>query len=918
MGVIQYGALGLGTSAVLAVLAVGIVVIFRGVGVINLAQGSYAMLGAYLDWDFGQHGWPEAAAIPATVTAVAIIGLLNDQLILRRLRSASPLARLIATIGMLLAIQAVVAMVWGVVPQTTPAILPSVPLRLGGVVLPSDRLWLLLLATGITAVITVVWRATRLGWIAEAVSENQRLAASLGWSPEVVSGGTWMVGTGLAALAGIFIAPITELDTTTMALLVIPALAAALVGSMRSFPLTLVGAVVIGVAQSEVDRFVKLDGASDAVPLVAIIVMLLVRGSVLPLRGHMSDRLPRVGTGRVRWRFALPAILGVSIGLAFVSSLDWIAALVSTFGVAIIMTSFVVLIGYAGQVSLAQYAVAGFGVLFATQVFTRAGLPFLAALIVGALGAGVVSAVIAIPTLRTRGVQLAILTFALATVAQTLIFDSPVFGSGAPVWPPKLFGWSIDPVAHPQRYMIFAFLVMVLVALGIARLRRSSVGRMLLAVRDNERAAASNGIDIVAAKLLAFAIAGAIAGLGGIVLAFQSSTMSFGYYDPNDPIGGLTWLAVTVIGGIGFIGGPLLGSVLTAVSIGSVIALRWQAIDYYIPLLSGLGVLAVLVLYPSGCAYGVGAFLVRRGWLTPGQRLPAIGRETTGVGLDARTPLAMKVRGLTVRYGRTVAVAAVDLDLRPREVLGLIGPNGAGKTSLIDAITGFAATAGGSVDLNGLNITGWAPHRQARVGVTRSFQNLELYLDLTVRENMLTAIDDHRATHWLRGAVAQPTEQAPSSAMRVSAISHSFALDDYLDCLPENLPYGKRRLLAIARTVAAGASVLLLDEPVAGLDAEESAGFAQVVRGLASKHGMTVVVIEHDMDFVMAVCDRIVVMDFGRKIAEGSPQAVRQNPAAIAAYLGDAEPEAKLLSDEPIAEDVKARPSGTRAGDGSA
>jgi len=254
---------------------------------------------------------------------------------------------------------------------------------------------------------------------------------------------------------------------------------------------------------------------------------------------------------------------------------------------------------------------------------------------------------------------------------------------------------------------------------------------------------------------------------------------------------------------------------------------------------------------------------------------------------DRVPPRTLELENVTVQYGGVRAVDGVSFSVTPGTILGLIGPNGAGKTSVIDAVTGFTR-ASGSVRLDGKELMGMPAAKRARAGVSRSFQSLELFEDISVFDNLRAASDPRDKLSYLRDLVYPAAPPLPSS---VVAAIREFGLEDDLDRNVQDLPYARRRLLAIARAIASQPSVLLLDEPAAGLGDVETAELAHLVRRLADDWGIAVLLIEHDMNFVMSVCDRIVVLDFGRQIAEGTREEVRNDPTVVAAYLGEHEDE---------------------------
>jgi sulfate-transporting ATPase len=243
---------------------------------------------------------------------------------------------------------------------------------------------------------------------------------------------------------------------------------------------------------------------------------------------------------------------------------------------------------------------------------------------------------------------------------------------------------------------------------------------------------------------------------------------------------------------------------------------------------------------------------------------------------------------LSVSFGGVVALDEVSLRVGPGEIVGLIGPNGAGKTTLIDAVTGFSKARGGIVAIDDEPVRG-SPRHRARLGIARTFQNLELFEDMTVADNLRAACERRDGLAYLTDLVRPGKSGLPPSATEAL---RSFRLADDLDRRPGELSFGKRRLLAIARTTAARPSILLLDEPAAGLDEDETSELGGLLRHLADDWGIGVLLVEHDMGLVMRVCDRIVVLDFGRTIAKGTPEEVRREPEVIAAYLGTSEHDA--------------------------
>jgi sulfate-transporting ATPase len=325
--------------------------------------------------------------------------------------------------------------------------------------------------------------------------------------------------------------------------------------------------------------------------------------------------------------------------------------------------------------------------------------------------------------------------------------------------------------------------------------------------------------------------------------------------------------------------------------VGSIPLTEWLHVDgAWLPIIGGVALLLLLIVYANGIAAAASHDIRKMV-----ARLPRWAKRTrrrsraADIEIPADTrprevaPMALDVSGLSVSFGSVKALDDVALRVEPGRIVGLIGPNGAGKTTLIDAVTGFVGSGGGKVELDGRSITRMGASARARQGLRRSFQSLELFEDITVFENLLVASERGTRLSWLTDLVFPRRPHLSPGA--VAAIDR-FGIRDALDRQPIELPYGLRRLVGLARTMAAEPSVLLLDEPAAGLDSNESQRLGDLIATMAADDGMGILLVEHDVELVMSICDEVVVLDFGRVIATGPPNEVRNDPAVIAAYLG--------------------------------
>jgi sulfate-transporting ATPase len=892
--VFRFALLGLGLGALYSLASQGLMVIYRGSGVLNFALGAVGVVGAYVHWEVKvEHGQPAWVAWLAGVAACAVIGALIHLLVMRRLRRASPLARIVATLGVLIVVQGAAVLRYGARVTTVTSELPRELVKIFGVTVSSDRLILVVIAAAMSSALWAFYKYSKFGLATTAVAENQRAASTIGLSPDFIATANWALGSALAGVAAILIAPIVQLQVATMTNLVLAAMAAALVAGFRSFPIAFAAGIAIGIGQNELVRFAPSNpGIAASTPFAVIVVWMIVRGQALPLRDYFLQRLPAVGSGHVNPRVLVPVLAGTAT-LILVVPLRWQDAFVTTFAIGLVLLSVVVITGYAGQLSLAQFALAGFGALVAGRLVDSAGWPFLPALLAGVLATVPLGALFALPAVRARGINLAIVTLGLGTAIQLLIFNQSRFVggySGTLIGKPHVFGIDINAIKFPGRYAIFAMLLFTAVALMVANMRRGRSGRRLLAVRTNERAAAALGIDVPGAKIYAFAVSAGIAALGGVLLAFRKDVVLYSSEFTN--FTSVLVVGWAFIGGIGFLAGPIFGSTLSPGSLGAQVSnVVFGEVTRYLQVIGGVILILLVLQNQDGIAKESLNQMKYLGTKLAGLLPRRVRQEPPKVVLPPETrervaPMSLEVRGLTVRYGGVIAVHEVDLVVVPGKITGLIGPNGAGKTSVIDAVTGFTKAARGVVALDGSDITALSAARRSRAGVSRSFQSLELFEDATVLDNLRAAYDPRDRRSYLTDLF---WPKAPPMPGAVVAAIKEFGLEADLLRQVQDLSYGQRRLLAIARAVATRPSVLLLDEPAAGLGDAQTAELGHLVRRLADDWGMGILLVEHDMNFVMNVCDDIVVLDFGLQIAAGPPDAVRRDQKVIAAYLGQSD-----------------------------
>jgi ABC-type branched-subunit amino acid transport system ATPase component/ABC-type branched-subunit amino acid transport system permease subunit len=918
-----FALIGLGAGAVYAGLGAGLVAAFKGTGIINFAQGAVAMWGTYVyselrttgDFVFPLVGVPHRVSVAAHVpfTAALILGVLSAALVslvahivvFRPLRAAPALAKVVVSVGLMLTLEAVATLEFGSQQRVVASFLPSRRVEIAGLAVPEDRFYLAGFAIAAAALLWAWFRFTRVGLATRAAAENERAASLAGYSPDRLAGTSWLLSGALAGLFGILVAPLTGLNTVNFTLFIVPALAVALVGRLSSFAATCVAGLALGMAQSELlylqtqswyPRWAAA-GATDALPFLVIIAALFAVGKSLPTRGAVErERMPEVLRPT---RVLGPALCLTAAAAALLVVLggSYRFGLIESLILATLMLSFVVLTGLVGQISLAQAAFAGVAGFALSKLGTHTGVPFPLSMLLAAGCATALGLVVGLPALRIRGAQLGVVTLGAAVAIEKFVFDNPSFTplSGNVISDPKLAGVDLGIRSGHSfvrlAFGVFALGVLLLVALGVANIARGSTGRRLLAVRSNERAAAAAGVSVASTKLLAFAVSSFVAGIGGAMLGYSRGQLSAASFDT---FSGLEFLVFAYLGGITSVTGALVAGLLAPLGLVFVALNRVVDLGDYYLLASGVTVIAVAVLNPQGLdgATRQNVALLRRVWArrrsvagsasvraVPDDVLPPLpGHRRRPRSQPGKAPL-LETRDLTVSYGSHRAVDRVSLRVDQGAIVGLIGPNGAGKTTLVDALTGFV-DHGGCVRFDGGLLTG-SPHVRSRRGLTRTWQSLELFDDLTAVESLLVAAQRPTVTSFLLDLV-RPTRREEGQTHWALDL---FGLAHIADRRPGELSLGQQKLLGVARALASSPKLVCLDEPAAGLSPVESRALGERFATMLD-HEITVLLIDHDVDLVLGVCDYIYVLDFGRLVAEGTPAEIRRSETVIAAYLG--------------------------------
>jgi branched-chain amino acid transport system permease protein len=541
--------------------------------------------------------------------------------------------------------------------------------------------------------------------------------------------------------------------------------------------------------------------------------------------------------------------------------------------------------GIAGQINLAQVAFFGTGA-YATAILTvHSGLGFWAAALLAIVAAAAVGLLVGLPALRVQSHYLGIVTLGLAIAFLNWITNAPIAGgaegiAGVPV--PPMIGVDLS-----GEYLYY-YLELIAFAIALAFgefVVRTPLGRRMRAMRDDPLAAAAVGAEIPMLRMTAFLLASVYGGVAGVLYA---GLIRYVAPETFSIANMFLLLAMVIIGGRQSLVGCVVGA--------AVLSLVREALSDFATsaqLAYGAVVVLVVVFAPTGLA-GIPSRVraLWRRWRGHATVRPVLGEFRPYPPLDVERsdgPL-LEVRGVGKRFRGLRALDDVSLTVHIGEIRGIVGPNGSGKTTLFNVISGQYRPSAGTVLLDGKVVSGARPYRLSQLGVARTFQNLRLFGNLTVRENILVALDRTRTPAIWRYLFWQPGVWRQDRELRRLADStlDRFGLTDFAGSLPGALPYGIQRRIEVARAMAGAPRLLLLDEPAAGLNGEEVGQLATFVRAIRDS-GVTVVLIEHNMGLVMSLCERVTVLSTGTIIAEGTPAEVVASPAVIEAYLGGSE-----------------------------
>jgi branched-chain amino acid transport system permease protein len=576
------------------------------------------------------------------------------------------------------------------------------------------------------------------------------------------------------------------------------------------------------------------------------------------------------------WRGAPQTVLAalVAIVLAYVVPAEgyFLNILMQASTYAIAVAGLVIVLGYCGQISLAQaafFGIGAYGVAIGTVDF---GLGFFPSMLLGVALAGVLGLILGVGSLRLGGHYLAMVTISFQQILTLVLTNWLDFTHGPDgvrnIPRPTALGLSF---ANGHAFLALCMVTLVLVTYAVWRLKSNRLGRAMQAVRDNELAASTAGINVFGTKVIAFGLSAVVGGIGGGFFAGGFQYISPDQFSFPESI---VLLTMALLGGVQSSFGTLIGTLLL------IILPEWLRFlkEVYLAVY-GASVILIMVFLPDGLWGLMVTRMRKRAKPIEGEPAPLPLLSQTG---QESAEVVLSVQGLAKYFGGLKALDGIDLAVRRGSVHALIGPNGSGKSTFINVITGLYRPTKGRVNFAGLDITHAQPHERNRAGLARTFQNIRVWRGMTVLENVMVGAE--RIGNDIAGNPQDVVERALAALDFVGLRSDAHRMVG-------DLSYGHQRYVEIARALAASPHTLLLDEPAAGLNLTEKHELGELLKRLKG-HGLTILIIDHDMKLVEQVADHITVLNFGRRIADGLPKEVLNHPDVIAAYLGEPQPAA--------------------------
>jgi ABC-type branched-subunit amino acid transport system ATPase component/branched-subunit amino acid ABC-type transport system permease component len=953
--------LGLLNGLTIGLLAVGFVLVYKSNRFLNLAHAQLGTLSALLlaKWvlDLGWNWW---VAFALAVVIGLLTGLVVERFLVRRLRrrTRSPIRLLLLSLGVsqvLLALTYVPA--FG--PKSSDSALPypepfESHLHVGGVVLSGMSVLTLVLAPLAVVVLATFLRYSSLGKQIRAAASNPDAARLSGISVGRVSAIAWAIAGTLAAVSAVLQAP-TQPSFNIASLgpyLLMLTLGAAAFGAFVSLPAALIGGLLLGEVGQIVSAITQNASDAEVALFVMILAVVLVRGKAIRRTFSGIDnvveerpvtRIPKVleHSALIRHPTLWLALGAVAIAallphIPYFDSTGNQFLLVLIVIYTIIGVGLTMLMGWGGQVSLGNFALVGISAYLVARWAPHGWtLPALL-LVTGCIGAALMAA-IGLPALRVPGVTLAVTTLGLAVITPDWLLQQSWLSSGNPLGvlvarQPAIASGLGTPTSQIGIYYVAVGVLAVVLVTGSA-FRRSTPGRITVAVRDNENVSMAFGITPATVKIALLALSGFVAASTGVLWADAWRIASPSQFGAEVSI---AVIAVPVIGGLGSLAGGVAAGVLlymVTFFVGPRVAPVFGNFGHNLGFqlfLAGIVEIVVLLSFPTGIAGIVqgrwqdyidrraarlapAEFMVERNpspmsppvhtnghvptqaerpgddprvgaWRT---HLEAVSRRK-GAIRDDESEVPLAVDDISISFGGVRALDGVSLRLAPGEIVGLIGPNGAGKTTLMNVISGLVRSTGGSVRICGHEVGDFPADLRAHYGLARSFQEARVWPGLTVTQTIQVALARRYKTGMVSAMVSAPWVRAREYELRQNALAivEQFGLGAWADTLVSDLSTGTRRICDLAAQVASRPKLLLLDEPTAGVAQREAEAFGPLVRRIQKELDCTILIVEHDMPLLMGLCDRVYAMELGRVIADGTPQEIRNNPAVIASYLG--------------------------------